>query len=369
MENRNRKIENSTYAIIWLVVLSFSVLDMVRSRAVVDMPVDISQIAVHLCRRFIPVITLFLVNNFVLIPRLLSSGHTRSYFFVVALLLIAVWTWQYFDFMTHNFVGRDFRQPPHEHGGGVHPRPLLPLPLFLDFTYGLLVVGVNLAGALLFQHLDDCLERERLLKANAESRLASLKAQINPHFYMNMLNNIHGLIEIDPERAQEMVIEMSHLMRYMIYETSREIMPLASEIKFIENYLNIMRLRYPADKVSITSVFPDEASVAGVDVPPLLFLVFIENAFKHGISYRQKSYVAVSIEVFDNRVHFTCLNSRCPEGSSSSRPPGIGLQNVRKRLALIYGPKALVDITETASSYSVNLSIPAHDSTTANTHN
>ena len=98
---------------------------------------------------------------------------------------------------------------------------MLPLPLLLDFMYAIVVVGVNLAVALMFQRYYDKLERESLMKANAESQLANLKAQINPHFYMNMLNNIHGMIEIDPERAQSMVIDMSQLMRHMLYESSQ----------------------------------------------------------------------------------------------------------------------------------------------------
>lgn len=89
--------------------------------------------------------------------------------------------------------------------------PLLPMPVMLDSTYGLLVVGANLAITLMFQRYYDRLEQESLKKANAENQLAYLKAQINPHFYLNMLNNIHGMIDIDPEKAQKMLIDMSRL--------------------------------------------------------------------------------------------------------------------------------------------------------------
>ena len=364
METKNRRLETWVYVTIWFVILALWTLDVVRSRASVGLPADYGEIATHLFRRFLPLGLLFLLNNFLLIPRLLLSGHTRCYFIITTLALALFWVFQYFEFMSHVTLGHHLYQPSDKI---VRPRPLMPLPLFLDFTYGLLVVGGNLAVALFFKHLDYTLERERLLKANAESSLASLKAQINPHFYMNMLNNIHGLIELDPERAQEMVIEMSRLMRYMIYDSSRLMMPLQSEIKFIENYLNIMRLRYPVDKVAITSSFPRGTSVEGVDVPPLLFLVFIENAFKHGISYRHKSYVAVSLEVSDGNIQFSCLNSRFEDKSLDRPCPGIGLENARRRLSLIYGNKACLTTEATSTSYIVNLSLPVYE--TSDTHN
>ena len=365
MDPRSRKIENITYVTLWIVVIGLSLLDMMRARVKADMPMADTQMFIHLMVRMLPFALLFIINNFLLIPRLLLPGHIRTYFTTAAVAVVLLWVYQYFDFMHHTpalqFHSGPAGAAPH------HPRPLIPLPLILDLTYGLLVVGSNLAVALMFQRLADRLEREQLMKANAESSLASLKAQINPHFYMNMLNNIHGMIELDPEKAQEMVIRMSQLMRYMIYDSSVASMPLDSEIKFMENYLSVMRLRYPTDKVAITTSFPPAGRSAGVTVPPLLFLVFIENAFKHGISYRHKSFVSVQIDVADGQVHFSCLNSSYSDTRSGERPGGIGLENVRRRLALIYGSKATLDISENNDTYMVNLTIPIHE--TPDTHN
>lgn len=184
---------------------------------------------------------------------------------------------------------------------------------------------------------------------------------------MNMLNNIHGMIEINAEKAQEMVIDMSNLMRYMLYDSSNDRIALSSEIAFLKNYLRLMRQRYPEDRVKITVDFPSESAVSGVMIPPLLFLVFIENSFKHGISYRDDSFVSVRIEVQDNRVIFTCLNSVHPSADNHGHDHGIGLKNIRERLRLIYGDKARCDIRTTASTYLVNLSIPTHE--TADPHN
>lgn len=269
-----------------------------------------------------------------------------------------VWSYQYFHF-THEITVRP----------GPHPKPpmphhVLPLPLFLDFVFSLLIIGANLVIALLFQRFADRLERESLMKANAENQLSYLKAQINPHFYMNMLNNIHGLIEIAPDKAQDMVIDMSRLMRYMLYECSQPRISLSAEIEFLDNYLRLMRQRYPADKVAITNDFPDRLHTTGVMVPPLIFLVFIENAFKHGITYREESYVSVSIRVADGKVEFHCLNSNHP--SSAPHTPGIGLTNVEQRLNLIYGPGHSLETIASDTSYNVNLIIPVHETPDSN---
>lgn len=212
----------------------------------------------------------------------------------------------------------------------------------------------------MFQRFDDRFEKESLMKANAESQLAYLKNQINPHFYMNMLNNIHGMIEIDPDKAQLMVIDMSQLMRYMLYESSRRMIPLSEEIMFLRNYMSLMRQRFPENKVSVTSEFPADNEIVGISLPPLLFLVFIENAFKHGVSYQEASFVAVSIEVSQQSVRFNCINSNHSRICDDMETTGIGLRNIRQRLSLIYGDKASLDLNVSRTTYTVNLIIPAH---------
>lgn len=360
----DRKLESQIYAGLWLTGVILVVLDIVRARSYTDLPVFDVETGVRLLLAVIPFAALFAVNNCLLIPRLLKQGRYDTYFIKAALTVLAVWVWQALQFYgIQLFTGNpEHPEPPQ----GV-PQPLMPLPLFLDVIYDILIVGINLAVSLMFQHFDDRLEQERLKKENAENQLTYLKAQINPHFYMNMLNNIHGMIEIDAEKAQEMVIDMSNLMRYMLYDSSNDRIALSSEIAFLKNYLRLMRQRYPEDRVKITVDFPSESAVSGVMIPPLLFLVFIENSFKHGISYRDDSFVSVRIEVQDNRVIFTCLNSVHPSADNHGHDHGIGLKNIRERLRLIYGDKARCDIRTTASTYLVNLSIPTHE--TADPHN
>ena len=354
-----RKIESLVYLGLWLLVVTMFLLDIVRTRSFTSKPLlDIEAVFI-IARTIFPFLILFLINNYLFIPRLLFQNKYLSYFLSVAALIGCVWASQYHTFMAW-LSENSTHLPPHRPG----LRPLFPLPIFLDFIYDLLIVGGNLAIALIFQHYEDKLERESLTKANAENQLAYLKAQINPHFYMNMLNNIHGMVEINPTKAQDMLIDMSNLMRYMLYDSSQPYIALSAEIQFLRNYLNLMRQRYPETKVSITAEFPCDNETAGIKIPPLLYLVFIENAFKHGISYRQHSFVAIRLYVTDRTIEFNCLNSNNPNECNTSTD-GIGLTNVGQRLRLIYGTDFNLDIESDNLNYSVNLIVP-HSQATLN---
>jgi len=353
---RKRTTESIVYLGLWLIAVGLCLLNAMRRHAQLSEPLlnaaDIASIALTL----LPFLLLFFVNNNVLIPRLLLKNRLTPYFLSTAAAIVLIWVCQYL-----NFMHRVELMPPGMRPPVPHVRPLMPLPLFLDFTYALLVVGCNLAIALMFQHFDDKLERESLMKTNAENRLAYLKAQINPHFYLNMLNNIHGMIEINPEKAQGMIIDMSHLMRYTLYDSSKPLIPLADEVAFLRNYLRLMRQRFPESSVSITSRFPSDEEMRGISIPPLLFLVFIENAFKHGISYRDSSFVAVAIETEQKTIRFSCVNSNhARTGSDNDDRSGIGLRNINQRLKLLYGPETSPEITSTDNSYTVTLIIPIH---------
>lgn len=352
---KNRKIENIIYAAAWLLTFGVCLLVEMKMRSQAGMTVVSVESLLRVVAGLLPFMILFVVNNYLLIAKLLMRGLTRWYFLYVALALTALWVYQYFDFMGHLPPAHGHIPPP----DAGHPRPSIPLPLMLDFTYGILVVGVNLAIALMVQHFDDKLERESLMKANAQNELAYLRSQINPHFYMNMLNNIHGMIEIDAARAQKMVIDMSTMMRYMLYESSQPEVPLLREVEFMRSYIALMRQRFPEKRVSITVNFPSDVEMADIMVPPLLFLIFVENAFKHGISYKEKSFIAVSLELIDNSLHFSCMNSLNQEKDDDK--PGIGLQNVRQRLRLLYGDRVELETLLHSSSFLVNLTLPIHE--------
>lgn len=353
----SRSLESKIYAGIWCVVGVVYVVGIMRARSYSGLPMLDFRVVGHIACTLIPFLFLFLVNNALLIPRLLATNRYGRYLSLTLGLVLIVWLLQG-GYFFYEITRHELPQHIKMHPG---PRPLLPWPLFMELICDALIVGVNLAIALLFQRFHDRLEHERLLKSNAESQLSYLKAQINPHFYMNMLNNIHGMIEIDPEKAQEMVIEMSRLMRYTLYDSSKPHIALRQEIEFLRDYMGLMRQRYPRDKVRISKEFPDDDSISGVMIPPLLFLVFIENSFKHGVSYSTDSFITVKLEIAEGRLTFRCLNSVHGTEGVKTGSKGIGLQNVSQRLDLIYGNAYSLEVHDTERTYLVTLTIPTDE--------
>jgi LytS/YehU family sensor histidine kinase len=198
------------------------------------------------------------------------------------------------------------------------------------------------------------LEKEKL-----RSELEYLKYQINPHFFMNSLNNIHALIDIDKVKAQKTVVELSNMMRYVLYDKSSTFVPMEKEVKFLGSYIDLMRLRY-TDKLEIKTDFSTEPQ--GIYVPSLLFMQFLENAFKHGVTYKKKSLIEVSLKADEavGNVIFTCRNT-LPESPNTTvvrTGSGIGVENARKRLELLYSGKAQLLISNNGEWYNVELKIP-----------
>ena len=191
---------------------------------------------------------------------------------------------------------------------------------------------------------------------NTKQRLESLRYQINPHFLMNTLNNIHALVDIDPEKAKESIEEFSKMMRILLYEGDAPTIPLSKELDFIEHFISLMRLRYTEDALRIETVFPEERCNAVV--PPLVMASFVENAFKHGVSYSKKSFIRVKVELQEGKVVFHCANSSHP--AERDERHGIGLENIRKRLTLLYGESYTLSIDTGEGRYDALLIIPSH---------
>ncbi len=198
------------------------------------------------------------------------------------------------------------------------------------------------------EKMQENMEKEKL---NAE--LAFLKNQISPHFFFNTLNNIYSLIGINAEDSQQAVLKLSKLMRYLLYESEHGDTKLNNEIDFMKNYIDLMKLRM-SEKVSLTIDFPE--SVAEISIPPLLFIPFIENAFKHGVTTRGKSTINISLSYTPEALTFKCSNS-IPGKGHEDKQPGIGLENVKKRLALLFPGKHDLSIEEHNDEFRVFLNI------------
>lgn len=239
--------------------------------------------------------------------------------------------------------------------GRRHPAGM-PGMLTLDLIIAVLMMGFDLAVALFARYQEEEEKARRLEATHLQHELEYLKAQIHPHFFMNMLNNIHAMVEIDPARAQKMIMELSRLMRYVLYEGAAERTPLRVEAEFIEGYVNLMRERYVSGKVRVELRLPAADEMAAVRVPPLLFISIIENAFKHGISYQRPSFVEIALTVSAGSVCLDCRNSFHPRPASSGR--GVGLSNLRQRLALLYADRFSLRTETVGDTYHVTLTIP-----------
>lgn len=239
-------------------------------------------------------------------------------------------------------------------------QPIDPLPMLgpgelVAFFGGLLLMGMNLGVKLYFMSQRDR-ERQKIIdQRNLEQQMEYLKYQVNPHFFMNTLNNIHALVDIDPERAKTTIVELSKMMRHILYEGSKKLIPLTREVEFLNLYVQLMRLRYTR-KVHINVDVPPQ--LPELKLPPLMLIIFVENAFKHGISYREESFVDIKLRVENKRLLFSCCNSKPTQVQRTNEKGGMGLQNVRQRLELLYDDDYTLDISDGEKTYEVKLDIP-----------
>ena len=169
--------------------------------------------------------------------------------------------------------------------------------------------------------------------ARAQAELRNLRNQINPHFLLNTLNNIYALTAFDTAKAQEAIQELSKMMRHILYDYQKPMIPLKEEIDFLENYVKLMRIRLPQSvEVTFNAVQP----TGTVEVAPMILISLVENAFKHGTSPTEKSFVHINISTNGQQLICDIQNSNNPKTASDHSGHGIGLQQVERRLQLAY---------------------------------
>ncbi len=289
----------------------------------------------------LPFLAVFFINDSILMPFLFLKWKKTIYLSIVACILLTVWF--------------GINPPPRPTLAGVTlPAPPVEMFRVTNVVMAACAILANLAIKMYFiSHRKD-MEILEVKNEQMKSELESLKYQINPHFLMNTLNNIQSLVEIDPVKAYETIQELSKMMRYVLYDNKSHKVPLRREVEFIENFIALMRLRYP-EQVVITMNFQEEAG--NVEVPPLLFITFVENAFKHGISYKENSLIAIDFTLDDDKLIFKCMNTNPKKNAQPDRNGGIGLENVRRRLELLYHGRYNLNIDNRVENYLVELEI------------
>lgn len=374
----NRKqyiLENLIYAFIWLVLFIIPLAGYSFEGSIHWNDVRRYWVAL------LPFALLFLLNNYLLIPVFLFR---KKHLLYIGLLLLSI----LFLFIARPLITDSLNPNPHpkkeqvlrkkngdypreekrpDHGERISPHeekispheerikpssfkgpppgdqkkgpPLMQFPKkwgpYLNgLLMAMLVAGFNIAVRLLFKSMNDAKQLDELERRNLRNELKYLKAQINPHFFMNTLNNIHALIDIDGKKAKRTVVELSKLMRYVLYEAEKPFITLEKEIEFIENYIALMRIRYTED-VEIITVYPQDMLHA--QIPPLLLITLIENAFKHGININGKSYIHSRMTIENEHLFYSVANTLPVDPPDGIPAAGMGLDNLRKRLELLFG--------------------------------
>ncbi len=275
----------------------------------------------------------FYFNYFFLIDRYLFRKKTFAYIvlsLLTAIVMVMLMVVIQYLFFVHN---PDF---PEKHGHNEHFHDELFFIGSITREFAMIILTTGLSVALKFSMRWAKIEKmkEKVISEQREMELRNLKNQLNPHFLFNTLNNIYALIEIDKDKAQQTVHELSKLLRYTLYENNKKEVTLDKELNFMRSYIELMRLRFGSN-VKLTVDIPEE-NVSHLKIAPLMFISMVENAFKHGVSSTKPSEISIKMTVNGNVVCCHVENSHFPKPESDKSGSGIGLSNLSRQLSLLY---------------------------------
>lgn len=282
-------------------------------------------------------------NVYVLVPLLLFKGKPNGYFFSVVLLIVIC-------FCISSFANehlKPYRVVPDYNAPGL-------IKGFIGFFFILFVIIAASTSIRLFQQrIADHEQINALGKLSMEAELEQLKNQINPHFLFNMLNNANVLVYTNPDKASQVLHKLSDLLRYQLYDSARDKVLLTGEIHFLTDFLNLEKVRRDNFNFRVSK----EGDISGIQVPPFLFITFVENAVKHNLDPEKASYVDVFFSIVENELQFVCINSKPSRIAKARKTGGLGLINVKRRLQLLYGDSYSLSVNQDEQQYNVILRI------------
>jgi sensor histidine kinase YesM len=285
-------------------------------------------------------VLLFYTNMYVLVPRFFFKSHYAAYALSVAAIIAIIsfgylWGWSILA--------------PYKRADA--NREAINL-LSLSFVV-IILVSASTAIKLFQRSINDSMRIHELEKTTMRSEMEQLKNQINPHFLFNMLNNANVLTQKDPLKASQVLMKLSDLLRYQLYDSARPSVLLTGEIHFLEDFLDLETIRRDKFKFLVSK----EGELSGIQVAPLLLITFVENAVKHNMDPENESYIHLYFDVRNEEFHFKCINSKPRIEVKQNRPGGLGLANVKRRLDLIYPGKHALQTDDDTDAYIVNLTI------------
>ena len=333
--------ENMAYVLVWATIF---MVPFIYTKLILGKPIELPDV-LTIWGKILPYYVIFLINNYILAPFLLL--RQRYIWYIVSLIVIVISVFGNAEiYVFSNHIGQlSFTE----------------LQLYWKMLLGVVIAGINSMIKLYYRTIYTSQRMAILEKEAVESQMEYLKHQINPHFLMNTLNNIHAMIDFDSEMAKRSVVELSHLLRHVLYDSSEKHTTLDKEVEFIDSYIKLMRIRF-IDEVNIEFNKPDIVLCRKIKLPPLLLIVLVENAFKHGISYDENSYIKIDIIAFDSELTCIVTNSRHGVSNSNTEHSGIGLSNVTRRLDMLFGDRYTLTIDDSDEKrYTVELVIPITD--------
>ena len=313
-----------------LIMLSPALISFISSNGDSNLALDSLWIAFYWLA---PAMAVYLLNFYLFIP-LLWFRHSFWLFGAANVVLISITNFHLF--------GNNLSSLPDYYRAGYFSLMIVSLLLCL------MAIGIALS-------IYYVMRRSERKHKEVEAELAWLKNQINPHFLFNTLNNISSLAQIDGEETQEAIMQLSDLLRYAMYETNRSKVRLDGEVEFMRNYVDLMKLRCN-EMTTVNCQFLIINSQ--LEVAPLLFISLIENAFKHGMNSNAPATIDIHLEQQDETLIFNCDNTNNPKPTKDRSGSGIGLENTRRRLDLLYPCRYTWEQTITPENiYHVKISI------------
>ncbi len=290
----------------------------------------------------------YYLNSLVMVPRLLAKKKWLWYFLAIA---VCLFIFIQIPLLFENALREEFperakrfrshrRNPYNPFTGGT-------ALFFLVFTVSTCIKVIQ--QWLASEQQQKLIEHEKI-----NTELSFLKSQINPHFLFNTLNNIYTLAVVKSDATAGAVMKLSSIMRYVISDTKQHMVPLEKEIKFIQDFIDLQKVRL-TDKVKIE--FTVLGEIHDRQIAPLLFIPFVENAFKYGISAKEDSTINIKIEVKNGDIEFFCDNKIVAQQTDSENNNGIGLKNTRRRLEILYKDKHELIIQNDNNFFQVHLII------------
>jgi len=336
---KNFFITISIHVIAWgllLMVPFMSTYQVIKSFAPSE---NISLVPIIISSLFL--IVIFYFNYFVLIPKFLLL---KKYLFYVITLVLSIVT----AFVLSGVFFNLFDVNP-DNIGNINPVLLKIEPIMRANAFLMLIVSILASISLTINNHLRQLEKEKLV-----AQISSLKSQINPHFLFNTLNNIYATAIDTSPRTADMVDKLSEMMRYTMKETQNDFVPLEEEINYLNNYIELQKLRLER---TIKFDYTIEGEFSELQIAPMLLIPFVENAFKHGVNSEQDSNIRINIKVNESEIHFLVANNKVKTQSDTSENNGLGIENTKHRLSLIYPSRHLLTIKETENDFIVSLHI------------